>query len=258
MLFSPLFTLASISYWDWTLDVLPPTKFAQSPVFDATHGFGGNGPFVATPPGTPPGLEVPGRTGGGCVPDGPFSTMIVHMGPADNVTGNPRCLHRDFSPTFAAEFLNTSITRDTLSQSDYGHLLRIVEGETNFEHSGIHGGGHFGVGGEMGDMFNSPSGTFRCSAYGHIISLYFGLDPIFYLHHANLDRVWWSWQKKNISARLKDISGPINILDFDNVLGGNVTLEFPLSLGVNAPNVTIEDVMNIQGDTMCYGYHDLY
>lgn len=103
-----------------------------------------------------------------------------------------------------------------------------------------------------------PQVRFSAQHVATPLHLYFGLDPIFYLHHANLDRVWWSWQKQNISARLKDISGPINILDFDNVLGGNVTLEFPLSLGVNAPNVTIEDVMNIQGDTMCYGYHDLY
>lgn len=78
------------------------------------------------------------------------------------------------------------------------------------------------------------------------------------MHHANLDRLWWSWQKKDLAARLKDISGPINILDYDNVIGGNVTLAFPLSLGVNAMNVTIRDVMDIQGPTLCYDYDALY
>lgn len=48
------------------------------------------------------------------------------------------------------------------------------------------------------------------------------------------------------------------ILDFDNVLCGNMTLEFSLDLGVNARNVTLEDVMNIQRDTLCYDYHDLF
>jgi tyrosinase len=81
---------------------------------------------------------------------------------------------------------------------------------------------------------------------------------MFYMHHTNLDRVWWSWQKKNLPARLADISGPINILDYDNVIGGNVTLAFPLTLGYNAADVTIGDVMDIRGDTLCYTYDHVY
>jgi tyrosinase len=156
-----LLTLTLISYWDWTLDTHSPTKYTQSPVFDAIYGFGGNGPYLPLPPGSPP--EVPGRTGGGCATDGPFRKMVVRMGPANDTTGNPRCLHRDLSPTFATQFLNKNITEDTISKSDYGYFARAVEGETNFEHSGIHGGGHYSVGGtlgEMGDLYNSPSGVF--------------------------------------------------------------------------------------------------
>jgi len=78
------------------------------------------------------------------------------------------------------------------------------------------------------------------------------------MHHANLDRVWWSWQSKNLTSRLKDISGPINIMDYTNSLGGNVTLDFPLTLGVNAPNVTVGDVMDIRGEPLCYEYDKLY
>jgi tyrosinase len=166
--FSLSLTIIFLSYWDWTLDTHSSAQFTQSPVFDATFGFGGNGPYLPSPPGSPPGFEVPGRTGGGCVANGPFSTMVVRMGPADDMTGNPRCLHRDLSPTFATQFLNEGITEDTISKSDYGHFMRAVEGETNFEHSGIHGGGHYGVGGtlgEMGDLFNSPSGMFTLNFY---------------------------------------------------------------------------------------------
>ncbi|KAF8888037.1 hypothetical protein BD779DRAFT_1672450 [Infundibulicybe gibba] len=179
----------------------------------------------------------------GCVTTGPFKNMIVRMGPGNDMSGNPRCLARDFSPYFAGRYLGANVTTFTLAQADYGWFSRVVEGGTSFDASGTHGGGHYGVGGtlgEMGDLFNSPS------------------DPVFFLHHANLDRLWWSWQARDLPRRLKDISGPINILDYSNQLGGNVTLAFPLSLGVNAKNVTVSDVMNIQGDTLCYLYDKLY
>lgn len=61
-------------------------------------------------------------------------------------------------------------------------------------------------------------------------------DSVFFMHQANLDRVW---QNKNLEARLVDISRPINILDYSNALGGNVTLDFPISVVVNAKIVTI-------------------
>lgn len=41
--------------------------------------------------------------------------------------------------------------------------------------NGVHGGVHIWVGGTMSDASVSPA------------------DPIFWLHHANLDRLWWQW-----------------------------------------------------------------
>ena len=32
-------------------------------------------------------------------------------------------------------------------------------------------------------------------------------DPLFYMHHTYLDKLWWQWQNGNLSARLTDISG---------------------------------------------------
>jgi tyrosinase len=61
---------------------------------------------------------------------------------------------------------------------------------------------------------------------------------------------------------LTDISGPILLMDYDNLKGGNVTLDFPLSVGVSAANVTIRDVMNIAGcgqnGALCYEYDEVY
>src|SRR5690606_33299428 len=52
-----------------------------------------------------------------------------------------------------------------------------------------HTGGHFGVGGEMANAVSSPG------------------DPLFYLHHAYIDRIWWQWQQKNLKKRVKEIAG---------------------------------------------------
>ncbi|KAH6650363.1 hypothetical protein F5144DRAFT_555984 [Chaetomium tenue] len=233
-------------YWDWTLDT-PSGQWASSPIFDPATGFGGNGAFVAGDPANP--MEVPGRTGGGCVQDGPFAGIpdMVHLGPMDAVTYNPQCLKRDFSPYFAGRYLAMNQTQLTLAAPDFGAFDRVVEGGPSFEASGVHGGGHYGVGGtygQIGDLYTSPA------------------DPIFYLHHANLDRVWWSWQKLNLETRLTDISGPIFLMDYGNLKGGNVTLEFPLSVGVSAGNVTVGDVMNIaacgQNGVLCYEYDQVY
>jgi len=65
-------------YWDWTLDTRSANSIFRSPVFDPKTGFGGNGPFVENPNPFPP-APVPGRTGGGCVPNGPFKVGASPM-----------------------------------------------------------------------------------------------------------------------------------------------------------------------------------
>ena len=215
------------------------SKFTESPVFDPVFGFGGNGPFVPSNNTN----DVPGRTGGGCVEDGPFRDLVVNLGPLDDLSGNPRCLKRDFSPYFAGRYLGMNQTELTLEQPDFGWFDNVVEGGPSFDASGVHGGGHYSVGGtygQMGDLYASPT------------------DPLFFLHHANLARVWWSWQTRDLPNRLKDISGPIYLMDYTNSQGGNVTLEFEMSMGVNAKNITVGDTMDIMGDTFCFTYDKLY
>lgn len=145
------------SYWDWTLDLPPRGNFVDSPIFDGILGFGGNGPFV---PGPTSG-SVPGRTGGGCVTNGPFKDMQVRIGPGDSVSGNPRCLTRDFSPYFAGRYLGQNVTQQALRQPSFVAFDRAIEGGPSFDLSGLHGGGHYGVGGTLGtlgDLYNSPAG----------------------------------------------------------------------------------------------------
>lgn len=125
-------------YWDWTLDT-PASKFLSSPIFDATHGFGGNGPL--TTPYNASNNEVPGRTGGGCVKDGPFKDMTVHLGPFASLARTDQCLKRDLAPEYAAKYLTRDKLDLVMSQPDYGWFARTMEGGTSFDESQIHAGG---------------------------------------------------------------------------------------------------------------------
>jgi tyrosinase len=96
-------------------------------------------------------------------------------------------------------------------------------------------------------------------------------DPLFYLHHAYLDKVWWNWQSANLSSRLYDISGtnvgtgfpsfgsgpsttsstPTHV---DGDPGNVTTLGHVLHVFGIIPNATINDVMDIRAGYMCYNY----
>ena len=58
-------------------------------------------------------------------------------------------------------------TPGAMAQTNYGNFSAPI--------NGIHGGVHIWVGGTMSDASVSPA------------------DPVFWLHHANLDRLWWVW-----------------------------------------------------------------
>jgi tyrosinase len=58
-------------------------------------------------------------------------------------------------------------TPTAMSKTTYDEFSPII--------NGIHGSVHIWVGGTMSDASVSPA------------------DPVFWLHHANLDRLWWDW-----------------------------------------------------------------
>lgn len=79
-------------------------------------------------------------------------------------------------------------------------------------------------------------------------------DPLFYLHHGNLDRIFTLWQSKDLHRRLHQVGGPIVPFDYG---GQNVTLDFEINIGALAPNVTLEQVLDTEGGVLCYRYDDL-
>jgi tyrosinase len=54
-------------------------------------------------------------------------------------------------------------------------MAKTIYGEFSGIVNGIHGSVHIWVGGTMSDASVSPA------------------DPVFWMHHANLDRLWWIW-----------------------------------------------------------------
>ena len=187
-------------YWDWTLSYTDPR---QSTVFDGSPwSLGSNGVFIPGRnitelpiPGTDIVLVFPPGTGGGCVYSGPFTEdkFTVHLGPVGrtpqgplNGTGyNPRCLSRDLSPELSHNVGPQNVSALLDGSPDLGTF------NTRLDFSGPHGAGHFLVGQEQFDVFTSP------------------VDPVFWLHHAQVDRVWAIWQGQNLRGRVNEVWGTV-------------------------------------------------
>ncbi|CAO2658502.1 Nn.00g062250.m01.CDS01 [Neocucurbitaria sp. VM-36] len=221
-------------YWDWSLDAEPwnlnSTKPFKSAIFDRHTGFGGNG-VIVTPTADQNPLNITGGTGGGCVKNGPFI-------PPNFMLNFPEteCLKRDFIPWIMNSFADPKLVQKVLEQEDYTSFARAIENIPSFDEPNIHGSGHFGVGGVLGTIGNAANSPG---------------DPLFYLHHGNLDRIFWEWQQKDLKTRLHQVGGPIVPFDYS---GQNVTLDFKINIGKLADDATLEDLLNTQSGTLCYTY----
>ncbi|KAJ7705510.1 monooxygenase [Mycena rosella] len=223
-------------YWDWSRDIDSGVPLAESPMFDAVSGFGGNGVDIANYAGqfgnlsllSNAGWVAPGA-GGGCVPDGPFAAYNLSVGPGTNITNH--CLQRAFNDNTRG-FLSGARVTNVLGQTTFEAFRIELEGAPVTTSMRLHDAGHNSVGGEMADNYSSPG------------------DPIFYLHHAFLDKLWWDWVGMNFSFRLDEMSGR-STRDPPYV---NVTLNFELDMLMLAPTVTIREVMDIRNPLLCYIY----
>ncbi|KAL7623055.1 hypothetical protein AAE478_006734 [Parahypoxylon ruwenzoriense] len=221
----------TLPYWD-------NARFSQDPlkstVFDSSS-FGGDGEFLADDHGpynvVIPGLVAnltivrPAGTGGGCVKDGPFANFQVSLGPTDrpfidpaNKYGyepNPRCLMRNFDPASSRDFLTWENAIKIVGAPDVGSFCGNLE-------ELWHKNSHQFLGKDGVDLFTSPN------------------DPIFYLLHAQIDRLWSIWQGQDLEQRTFAITG------------NRTFFGIPLDTAPRVPpsNATIEDVMDLG-----WGYH---
>ncbi|RBQ78445.1 hypothetical protein VDGD_05971 [Verticillium dahliae] len=192
--------------------------------------------------------NIPPGDGGGCIMEGPFKDFKVNLGPMvpflldipanprpDGLGYNPRCIRRDINRV-AANFSNEQYTYDLITkETDISSFQTVMQGDFNSLNIGVHGGGHFMVGGDPGgDFYISPG------------------DPSFYLHHAMIDRVWWIWQLRNLDARLAAVAGLTFPSDGSGVRNG--TLDDPVDLNVNGREYRLGDLLDTMNGPFCYIY----
>jgi tyrosinase len=228
-------------FWDWTLDTPEyNSSFEKSPIFDPTHGFGGNGigGSVFDPLG--PGKNQSAPPKGTCIGDGPFKDFNGTMGYGYNLFDvEPHCLIRNFNSSLANKSLQWSTNiKHLLSFKNYWNMSQEWDTSTIGAPAGPHGGGHGGVNGEMRNVWSSIN------------------DPLFFMHHTQIDHVWWIWQNQAPENKFA-IGGPT----YPNGTGPWVTLDYPVEMAsFIAPDTkarNVMDTLNVNGEgSLCYTYDD--
>ncbi|KAL2217410.1 hypothetical protein M432DRAFT_516476, partial [Thermoascus aurantiacus ATCC 26904] len=200
-----------LTYWDWSLDWEDITK---APIWDPVIGFGGNG------------NESDAESiHGHCVTDGPFARLEVLY--VEQIP-YPHCLSRDFARgdnlTRFSLVVMPAALEELLNIPDYATFNLAVE---NVPHLSIPRGVH-------GDFAT-------VTAPG---------DPVFFLHHTQLDRLWWKWQQIEPQEQLTEYSGEAAYVDDSK----DATLDDLIPLGGLAPDVRVRDIIDTESGLLCYRY----
>ncbi|KAF7536038.1 hypothetical protein G7054_g4904 [Neopestalotiopsis clavispora] len=174
-----------------------------------------------------------------CIQSGSFANLTLRW-QLNNQVGD-HCLTRDFNQNGFNAAAQTNIDRCNA-------IGAFADARSCWEGS-PHSAGHGGVGGIMVDPTLSPG------------------DPVFYLHHSYLDKLWHEWQNLDPENRLYDMAGtnlPARLSSVDHAIvdyfydGGNqTTLNHTLymdGLAELAPNITINDIMDLNGEVICAEY----
>lgn len=185
-------------------------------------------PFEQETPGTLPRVFSAGYFGGDGnrtqndrVTDGPFASWnIVRRIARDTESGQTRLpSNTDVTSLFG----NTVYSAPAYNEQSVGFVTQMEGWTGNNAPWGMHNWVHGYIGGDMITMASAN-------------------DPIFFLLHANMDRLWWQWQQQR------------GITTFQPVAGGPAghNLNDPLRFLLRTP--TNADVLDIQND-MGYTYN---
>ncbi|KAK9773957.1 putative Tyrosinase copper-binding domain-containing protein [Seiridium cardinale] len=187
-----------------------------------------------------------GTTQDGCVVDGAFANTTLRLNQELGVKNTTEyCLSRSYDDSYWA-WANSTYSDTCFAKANYSDAWPCWS-------KSPHSSAHLAVGGTLEDQAASPG------------------EPLFFLHHANLDRLWWRWQQGNLPSRLYEMSGrsippltsltsygwlfPSNeIMDYDGDAYNTTTLNHVLWMANLAPNATISEVMDLGGDSICAEY----
>lgn len=216
--------------WDWTLDAANVTA---APVWssDTEVGFGTNGTGPSTAPSSS-GLD------GGAVVDGAFARLQLNL-PFRHQ------LQRNWNP-----FLDISVGGSIFASQYFDQrAIRILQSSTSYQQFAV------GVEGQDPDVFDNaqpgPHSTVHALIGGDFPSSSTAAnDPLFFLHHANIDWLWWKWQQADRSNRLYEYGGNRRRRSSRQDATLSDTIEF---LGLTR-NPTVRSVMDISTFPHCYTY----
>ena len=76
------------------------------------------------------------------------------------------------------------------------------------------------------------------------------LDPLFVLHHTNLDRLYWQWQRRTWALRSVKYSGKKTESDDSASARSDDLLVF----GDVGPSVRVRGTLNTESGYLCYSY----
>jgi tyrosinase len=242
-------------YWDWTLDA---EDFYNSDIFDddPRYGLGGWGD---------PNNDYQITTGGFKDIVRPYPTphhirRNFTLFPFDNPAIPPPFADDPTAPRVPPDFMvNTTITPQNVEfmvnsfEGDFEAFQAYMESLT-----GPHAGPHVMVGADLAGFCPHNVGPPDCYAGPK----WTPNDPLFFLHHAMVDKVWSDWQDKSPKNKYSYGGGSVG------VFGNNFTLftTFPtgypphLSYSSQIPgdglwdDVEIWDVMDTTGNKLCYTY----
>ena len=98
-----------------------------------------------------------------------FPSWLVGFTPTVTLMGGPHTVTRNIGAF--ATLPNVAAVASAMGNATFNTFGAALEG--------IHNSGHVWVGGSMGGVITAPS------------------DPVFWMHHAEIDRIWAEWQTAN-------------------------------------------------------------
>ncbi|GAB1517971.1 hypothetical protein RhiTH_001027 [Rhizoctonia solani] len=150
-----------------------------------------------------------------------------------------------FTPAEVEKLLNQPTGNFTLF---HGYLEQLV---------GMHSAIHLMMGGDMGTICPAgSSGTSNCPV--ERAATFSSNEPIFHLHHGNVDRLWWLWQEKNAANKYAFHGGSIqntsSLNEFPNGQPPWLTTSAVLPGGGLWPDYTIDQTFDTRSWPWCYVY----
>ncbi|KAF8602085.1 Di-copper centre-containing protein [Ceratobasidium sp. AG-I] len=221
-----------LPYWDWSRDT---SNIPAAPVFSSsnTTGFGKFGTI----------------DNNYTVTDGAFSTVVRAYPTPHIITRNylPQPFQAKVFPfnfTYPNKYAVEAFTPTELSNiisnftGDFVSFAAYMDGKSA---QGMHNAAHLMmIPGDMSNPSYSPN------------------DPLFFLHHANLDRIWSLWQANHTENAGAYGGGSVQDLEHYDVhpvgAAPNLTTAAIIPTSGLEANPTVSDVMSTKGGYLCFTY----